>query len=160
MAAQTGLTRAAMQLLHAHHYPVHVLTKGGTRAAADFDILGARPGDAFGAALTFADPDDSAAWEPNAAPPDDRLEALSLAHERGIRTWATVQPVIDPEQSLELIRRAHRYVDVFRLGRWNEDARADDIDWAAFGRRAVDLLEALGKEYYLKQDLQARMVQR
>lgn len=157
LAAETGLTRGAIELLHAHNYPVHVLTKGGTRAAADFDILGERPGDAFAATLTFTDPDDSAAWEPNAAPPDDRLEALSLAHAAGITTWASLEPVLDPEQTLELIRRTHRYVDLFKVGTLNHHEHAHTIDWPAFARRAVALLDELGASYYLKQDLRRHM---
>jgi len=71
----------------------------------------------------------------------------------GIRTWVSLEPVVDPEQSLELIRETADFVDEYKIGRWNHDPKADEIDWKDFGNKAVALCESLGKKYYIKKDL-------
>ena len=155
LAAETGTTRRAIDLLHGYGYPVHILTKAGERAGADFDLLTDNPGDAFAASLTFTNYKDSKAWEPFAASPVDRLLNLRQAHALGIKTWASLEPVIDPAQSLELVRMTHEYVDLFKVGTLNHHAHARTIDWPKFARDVVDLLESLGAAYYLKNDLRA-----
>lgn len=151
---ELGITRRAIELLHSHKIGVTILTKGGHRSARDFDLLAARPGlSNYGATLTFISETDSTYWEPAATLPWVRMKYLARAHELGIPTWASLEPVIDPLQSLELIRQTAPFVDMFKVGRWNHDARANAIDWATFGTAAVALLESLGKKYYIKEDL-------
>ena len=157
IAAETGITRRAIELLHERGYPVQVLTKGGMRAAVDFDLLGSVAGDAFATTLTLIDPAASAEWETGAALPAERMAALALAHAEGITTWASLEPVIDPEQTLALIREAHQYVDLFKVGKLNGHALAKTIDWPDFATRAVALLEELGASYYLKNDLRRHL---
>jgi len=150
-----GLTRRAIQALHGAGYRVEVLTKGGTRACRDFDLLG--PEDAFASTLTFLDAKKSDEWEPNAAPPLDRIDAIRKAHQAGIPTWVSLEPVIDPEQSLEIIRATHDIVDLYKVGKLNYHPAAKAVDWGAFGHAAEALLRRLGKRYYLKADLRAHM---
>ena len=146
------VTRRAIEILHAHGYPVHILTKGGMRAADDFDLLTCHD-DAFASTLTFLDAKDSREWEPNAALPDDRFQAMKLAYSQGIAIWASLEPVIDPEQSLEIIRHTHEYVNLYKIGVWNYDSRAKAIDWHKFGHEAIALCEDYGRDYYIKHDL-------
>jgi DNA repair photolyase len=131
---------------------VNVLTKAGLRSVSATKIL--RPGiDLYGVTLTFTDDRDSLQWEPEAASAEDRLTVLRRAHERGIKTWASLEPVIDPEQSLALVRAVAGIADVVKIGKWNHDARANAIDWRAFGERAVALCGSLGLNYVIKADL-------
>jgi hypothetical protein len=81
------------------------------------------------------------------------MAALAAAYACGIPTWVSLEPVIDPEQSLHLIELTHTYVDVYKVGKWNHDPRAAAIDWTAFVTRSVALLKSLGKKYYIKKDL-------
>jgi len=157
VAIESGVTRAAIETLHAHGYPVHILTKGGMRATADFDILGTHPGDAFACTLTFVNERDSLVWEPQAALPRDRRHALTIAHHRGITTWASLEPVIDPEQTLDLIALTADVVDLFKVGTLNHHAHAATIDWPDFARRVVYLLDSLECDYYLKDDLRRHL---
>jgi len=85
--------------------------------------------------------------------PADRIESLRQAHEKGIRTWASCEPVIEPAETLMVIEAVAPYVDFFAIGKWNHDARAASIDWAKFKSDAVTLLDRLGKPYRLKNDL-------
>lgn len=151
-AAASGITRQAIQTLHAGGANVTILTKGGERSTIDFDLLG--NGDKYGGTLTFVSNIDSREWEPWAALPGERLVALQEAHRRGITTWASLEPVIDPEQSLEIINRTHEFVDIYKVGKWNHDARAKEIDWETFGQSAVSLLKKYGKQYIIKKDLE------
>lgn len=144
-------TRKALEILKGNGLKVSILSKGGRRSERDLGLLG--EGDQFGATLTFTNQADSLEWEPKAAKPSERFEALQHAHDKGLRTWASLEPVIDPEQTLEIIRQTHGFVDKFKVGKWNHDKRAARIDWAKFGREAVILLENLGCKYYIKEDL-------
>ena len=149
------LTRQGIQALHENGLAVEVLTKGGTRAVRDFDLLDGR--DAFATTLTFLNHKDSEKWEPNAASPADRIKAMKEAYGRGIRVWASLEPVIDPEQSLEIIRLTHMFVDLFKVGKLNHHPLAASINWRDFGWKAKTLLDELDCNYYLKHDLRACM---
>lgn len=145
------LTRAAIEILHEHGLSVEILSKGGRRAMQDFDMLG--PEDRVAATLTSVSAALAREWEPGAAPPRERVEYLQEAKKRGLVTWASLEPVLDPAESLEIIRRCHGFVDKFKVGTLNHHARAKEIDWKAFGTEAVALLEKLGCDYYIKRDL-------
>jgi DNA repair photolyase len=145
------LTRQAIEICHAHGIPVCTLTKGGSRALRDLDLFG--PQDAFASTLTTLDRAQSVKWEPGAASPEDRIATLGAFHERGILTWVSLEPVIDPDMTLEIIRQTHEVVDEFKVGTLNYHSHAATIDWAQFARQAVDLLESLGVRYYVKNDL-------
>ena len=149
--AQEQLTRQAIKALKANLLKVVILTKGGTRAERDFDLLDGR--DFVGATLTFISNKDSLEWEPGAALPHERMQMLMRAKERGIQTWASLEPVIDPEQSLEIIRQTHPFVDLYKVGTLNHHSRAKEIDWAKFARDVVKLLQELNCKYYIKDDL-------
>jgi len=155
------LTRDAIVILHKYGYRVNILTKAGTLAAGDFGFLSDK--DFFGTTLTFADRQDSLHWEPNAADPINRMEAIREAHELGIPTWVSLEPVIDPQQTLDLIQLAAPFVDEFKVGKFNhvnplplsqqDKDRVKEIDWWKFAHDTKDLLEKLGKKYYIKADL-------
>lgn len=146
-----GLAGQALQLLKFYGIPVEILTKGGKRAEFDFHLLGKN--DKVGATLTFISDADSLEWEPGAALPAERFAMLKKAKSMGIMTWASIEPVIDPEQSLEIIRRTHEYVDLFKVGTLNHHPRAREIDWHKFATDAVRLLRELNCSYYIKNDL-------
>ena len=142
--------RRALEAFRAHDVPFQVLSKGGMRCARDFELYG--PHDIFAATMTFVDAAKSQQWEPEAALPANRIAALKLAHERGIKTWVSLEPVIEPKESLACID-ACAFVDGFKVGTWNHDARAKAIDWHAFVHAAESRIKALGKELYIKKDL-------
>ena len=146
------LTRQTLDIFTRHQVRARILTKGGARCLEDLDRL-KENGAIVGATLTFINDADSRQWEPAAALPEERMGALKTLHAAGIETWASLEPVIDPEQSLEIIRRTHPFVDTFKVGRWNYHQDAHAIDWASFARQAVELLERVGARYYIKDDL-------
>ncbi len=148
---QNGVTREAIELLHGGGFSVEVLTKGGKRCQRDFDLLTAR--DAVAATLTFVSEQKSREWEPFATPPAERFAALDEAHSKGIRTWASLEPVIDPEETYEIIRQTHGFIDRYKVGTLNYHAAGKEIDWINFANKVTALLEAHGCDYYVKNDL-------
>ena len=150
-----GHTRKVLELFREYDHPFQVLTKGGIKAAHDFDLYG--HDDRFGVTLTFINPENSISWEPCAASPADRIESLRMAHERGIKTWVSLEPVIDPAQTLELIEATTEYVDFYGVGKWNHDKRASEIDWPKFRADAEELLKRYGKDYKIKAALEVEV---
>jgi len=73
-----------------------------------------------------------------------------------------VEPVVDPLSALDLIREIGEYVNVFKVGKWNHDARAHSINWRWFGNEAVSLLKSQGRtegvDYIIKDDLKQAML--
>ena len=152
---QHGKTREALTVLREAGCSVAILTKGGSRCLRDMDLFDGWPGGRVkvGATLTFNASALSREWEPGAADPGDRIEALRQLHAAGVKTWASIEPVIIPSESLAIIESSLPYVDAYKVGRWNHDARANAIDWPAFGKSSVDMIRAAGKRLYVKVDL-------
>ena len=145
------LTHQAIPILHSNGFNVTILTKGGQRAERDFDLY--QPGDEFAATLTFMDWVKSYAWEPEAAAPAQRIATLRKAHYHGIKTWVSLEPVIDPAETLEIIRQTHSFVDFYKVGTLNNHPEAANIDWPQFAKDVVVTLKEYDCKYYLKNDL-------
>lgn len=148
------LTRETIKILHKNNITVHILTKGGKKSERDFDLLLANRNQSwYGATLTFIDNKHSKLYEPNASLPKERFEVLRRAFVYGIKTWVSLEPVIDPEQTLEIIRQTHSFINKYKIGKWNYSKEADKIDWKAFINDAIELLERYNSKYYIKKDL-------
>jgi len=145
-------TRRALEIIAAHGLNASVLTKGGLRAARDFDIM-LKAGVWFGTTLTCQGIGESMWWEPHAALPDDRKGTIRYAHESGIFTWVSLEPVLYPEDALSFISELADYVDYWHVGKWNYDARANEIDWENFGHSVCEALTRAGADYRLKDSL-------
>lgn len=66
---------------------------------------------AFGFTLTGHDE-----LEPGASTNAERIEAMKRLHEAGFKTFASIEPVIDYESSLRMIKQAQPYCDLFKIG--------------------------------------------
>ena len=106
----------------------------------------------FGTTLVFMDQAHADYWEPGAATIKDRIKAIREAHKRGIKTWASLEPVIDPDQALRIIRELHPIFDHWKVGKIN-DWPGVDVDWIAFREEVKSELDDLGADYYLKKSL-------
>ena len=148
-----SLTRDVLLILQKHGLGICTLTKGGARALRDIDIF--RPDrDAFASTLTSTDESFSLKWERGAALPLDRMDTLRAFHDRGIFTWASLEPTLDTESSLDIIRRTHEFVDLYKIGRANYLPMTSTTDWESYTNRIVDLVQRLGVKHYIKHDLQ------
>lgn len=150
-------TREALKLFLEHKAPVSVLTKGGKRCLKDIDIF-KQFGEhiQIGATLTFMDKEKSLEWESGATEPEERLSVLKKLHDEGIRTFASFEPVIEPEESLKLIKRTLEddSVDIYKIGKLNHNKKIEEtIDWSDFLEKALELVRGAGKAVYVKHDL-------
>lgn len=149
---ELNLTRSVIEILKANDIPFQVLTKGGMRAVSDFDLYG--PNDAFATTLTLLDIVKSRLIEPNAALPEDRIKAIAIANSKGIKTWVSIEPVIDPAVSLNLIHVTHGFVDHYKIGKMNHATEELPHQiWRSFGKQAIKLCREYGVDYYIKADL-------
>ena len=151
--ADTLITRAAIRIILESGNTVNILTKGGLKARRDFDLLSSMSGNKIGATLTFTSVKDSVRWEPNADDPYNRLQMLKDAKAKGIKTWASIEPVIDPIESLLIMEAAIPYVDEFKIGKLNHHPLAKEINWRNFAMKAKEIMEYHNKKYVLKEDL-------
>jgi DNA repair photolyase len=150
----TAPTREVIKILQAHGLAFCCLSKGGSRALRDLDLY-RRDRDCYACTLTGLNDAFSLKWEPKAALPADRIATLKAFHDAGIFTWPSLEPVLDIEQTLELIRATYKFVDLYKIGKVNyEKELKDSVNWERFTHRVVMLMHELDKAHYVKADLQ------
>jgi len=147
------LTRFAIRTLNEAGFPVHILTKAGHLAQRDFDLLSQNTGNAFATTLTSLDLDHQRQWEPKAGSPGERLINLELAQRTGIPTWVSLEPVIDPDWTLNIIERVAPFTGHFKIGKMNYHPRGKAVDWQDFAVRVQIACDRAGATYYIKKDL-------
>lgn len=151
---ELGLTRQAIELFIEHDVPFTVLTKGGSRAVRDFDLLEGYDKARFGTSLVFFDEDMAREFEPHAASTWDRIATIDVANRHGIPTWVSLEPVIEPGQALALIEILHDMVDFWKVGKINHNRELEQAhDWVKFREDVTNVLEKYGCQYYLKRSL-------
>ena len=150
----TSPTRQTLEILRDHGMGFCTLSKGGTRALRDLDLF--RPDrDAYAATLTSLDDEFSLKWERKAALPADRIATLKAFHAAGIFTWVSLEPTLNIESSLAVVRATHEFVDLFKVGKANYlKGKIADIDWNEYTLRIIELMAKLGQAHYIKKDLQ------
>lgn len=141
---------------------VQLLTKNPMAGVRDMDLF-KRNGWKFGTTVVFVED-----WnyvedgiEPNATPFEDREAALQIAHEREVFTWVSLEPVISPQEALEVIDRLKPYVDHWKIGKLNHGEQIDaglgaierTVNWRNFLEDAEDALK--GSSYMIKKSLEA-----
>lgn len=151
---EIGITRKVIKILMEYGRPFTILTKGGMRAARDFDLLTQYSRCSFGTTLIFCAQSSANEWEPGAASINDRIMAIQKAYGTGIPTWVSMEPVIFPLQALQLIKDLHGIVDHWKIGKINYHAEIErSVDWVGFREDVKALMTKLGASYYLKKSL-------
>lgn len=154
-SADNGETvREVLKLLNYYKVPVAVLSKGGKKMLRDLDLF-KEFGDRItvGTTLTFWNEEKSKEWEPYASTPSERLETLKILHDNGIKTFASFEPTIEPEESLKLIKKTLELdcVDHYKIGKINNYKSADKWqDWPKYLQDCLDLLRPTNKQVYYK----------
>lgn len=148
------LTRQALELVGKYQLQAQILTKGCADLIGEDLSLIRRTGTHLGITLCFADDASRKEWEPDAASVADRLNILKAAHREGVYTWVSLEPVIDPNQALGVIRMAHKYVDFWKIGKLNHMKSVEQkVDWRKFCVEVEALLKGYGAKYLLKESL-------
>lgn len=147
------ITRQALEIFSKYNLPVQILTKGGMLATRDFDILSKNPKNTFAVTLTTDDEALSKKWEPFASLQEERITSLKIAHEIGITTWVSFEPVFDPPAVFRFIEKTHSFVDLYKVGKLNYHPKQKEINWPEFRENIIETLTSLEKNYYIKRDL-------
>lgn len=152
---ETKFTRWVLERLLEYNIPVSILSKGGKNVLQDLDVIKRFGKNAqVGGSLTFTNDKDSLKWEKNGALPKERFETLRILHNEGVRTWASMEPVIYPEQSLEIMELTSSYVDAYKIGKLNHFKKHQDkFDWEKFLCDSVAIMRKHNKPFYIKKDL-------
>lgn len=155
----SSVTREIIKIIKESGNHVQILTKNGTDARRDFDLLDEN--DWFGISYSGYEASEyysGAKCEPGADSPWARVRALEYAKERGINTWVSCEPVMNDVDVLRFIEKT-TFVDKWKVGKLNY--YPSDINWKEFGIKVEELLEnkALhtGCEYYIKESLRKEM---
>lgn len=138
----TSATREIIKILKCGGNHVQILTKGdGSR---DFDLLG--EDDWYGITLDGSPSNDNFRA---------RVESLAEAHNRGIKTWVSFEPVTDEKRFFVDLHLVAPIVDKVKIGKLNY--YPSDINWAEFVEKAEQLCQQLGVEYYIKESLRSEI---
>ena len=112
-----GLTWRCVQLaVREYGIPVKMLTKNADFSASQMLMFNLIPVErrsliAFGFTLTGRDD-----WEPFASKNLDRIRLMKVLNEMRFHTFASIEPIIDFENSLEMIKQTVRFCDQYLIG--------------------------------------------
>lgn len=149
------LTLRAAALAVISGVPVKILTKRAdwldTKMWSSLEplLLGHKDKIAFGFTLTGFDEK-----EPGASLTDERIEAMRELHKMGFKTFASIEPVIDPVLSMRMILATKDFCDLFKVGLISGKGKGfyDDCHLSVFWNRLIDLTER-GYKIYPKDSL-------
>ena len=155
------ITRKCLKIAQRHGIKVDVLTKGAyNRVSKDLDLM-VSANARLGVTLSFITDKKRKEWEPKAASVSERLRLLREAHAKGIYTWVSMEPVIDPDEALKVIDAAHEFVDFWKVGKLNYNREVESkVDWNAFRENVVARLRSYGAHFYIKKSLRLYKLRR
>ena len=153
--AENGETRKVLEILNFYGHKVAILTKQPEKALKDLEIIKKfKERIKIGSTLTFDNEKDSIEWEPYAATPESRINGLKKFAEEGVITWASFEPVIIPQQSLNVLNKVSKFINHVRIGKLNNYKGIDkNIDWTKFIFDAVRICNDSNLPFYIKNDL-------
>lgn len=100
-----GITRAILEILLKHDFPVSILTKSDL-VLRDMDLLKQFGDCEVGLSITSMDEDVARNFEPHASSPKKRIKAIETLHQNGIATYAFVGPILPELTNLEAVFKA------------------------------------------------------
>jgi len=152
-----NLARPTIEILIDHGLPFTILSKGGMRATKDFDILKHYKKFRAGTSLVFWDQEKASRLEPGAAAIKDRVDSILKAHELGIKTWISIEPVIYQGDAIKILENLGTLVDQVKVGKINHYKKYDfykPADWRSWrDQKLIPFLSRLKTEYYIKDSL-------
>ena len=151
-------TRRVLEVLARNpRHRVLILTKNPMLALRDIDIFKKHPDMWLGTTVTSLQ---QTKWEPNAPSPEQRLEALRIAHEERIKTWLSIEPIIPGVTYPEfIVINTLKYVDWYVLGAFNYCKRfgisrtALKVWYEYHVMDAIETLRSCNKQFFIKKEL-------
>lgn len=145
------LTLSAIEKCLEYDIPVKVLTKSDFTRLPEFNsqkIIEKKELVAFGFSLTGEDN-----LEPNAASNTRRIQLMRKCHLMGIKTFASIEPIVDFNSSFNMILLTYDYCNLYKIG-LESGARYKKFDIENF----IKALESLdSKPIYLKESITSKI---
>lgn len=126
------LTLAIIKRLNEAEIPVTTLTKGVYPAVLAEN--GFHQDNRYGSSIVSSSEDFRRRFEPGAAPYRERIAALRLLHDAGLKTYVHMEPYPTPniiEQDVEEILEEVSFVDDISFSRWNYSRLPNEFPEAA-----------------------------
>lgn len=104
---------------------------------------------AFGFTLTGHDE-----MEPGCSSNADRIKAMKILHDKGFRAWASIEPIIDFQSSLEMIRACAPFCDHFKVGlRTDKKFECSTDEFVNFVNGIRETVNRTGSTVYFKRSI-------
>lgn len=151
----SAIARQAIEIFMRYECKIAILSKGGKRCLRDLDLFKKYPSGKikFGTTLTFFNDELRKKYEPNACNCEERIDVLAEIHDAGIKTFVSIEPVIDPIESLKVIAASLPFCDQYKIGKLNHDKNAKNTNWNKFLSDSLSIVRQYKKEVYVKEDL-------
>ena len=155
LEAKYKLSRRCLKILEQHNWPVTVQTRSPL-ILRDIDILKEARNFEVGFTVTTMDDGIRKLFESSAPPIKDRLNALDVLHQAGIRTYAMIAPMLPGAESLaEALEGKVDYIIVDRMNynhadwvyrKYGLDSKLTDNFFYRTGRELASACRGLGIE--------------
>lgn len=110
------------------------------------DIRGTEGTVRWGFTLTGAD-----ALEKNASPTSERIRTMQVLHSRGFKTFASIEPVINPARAVEILESTKWSCDQYKVGLMS--GVKGNFYWRNEVQSMYDAFRRSGKDVYFKNSL-------
>jgi len=153
------LTRSVLEILsRAKQHRIMILTKNPGIALRDLDIMKVHGNMWLGATITRWEMVDRPELEPKAPTPFMRSQALKWTHERGVKTWLSIEPIHKASNPLAILENTIDHVDFYVFGKLNyaKQLGLEEPTPEEYREKlepALKLLDSLGKPYLVKKEL-------
>jgi len=146
------VTRQAIQILGEAGLRIKVLTKNGRPATRDCDLF-KKYNVEVGQTIIFADDSLRQRYEPGASSIESRFDATRFFYQHGIKTWISLEPVIDCKSAVEVIHHLSPFVDHWKIGKMNHDKQFEcTVNWTEYLASALNAIHP-DSSYYVKDGL-------
>lgn len=149
------VTMEAIQIL-GPDVPLTILTKAPLAALSrDRDLFVAYNIE-LATSLVWHDDEKRKEWEPDAEPVEQRLEALRWARELGLITWVSVEPILDADEGLRILRELIGKTDLIKIGIADASLYPEiweKNDWPMFRSIVTSMMEDGFQRYLIKKRL-------
>jgi len=147
---KTGLARKILPVLLDSEFYTLIITKSRL-VVRDFDLFRGRSNIEVG--MTITSLEDLPTWEPNADGNSARIETLRIAHEQGIKNYASMEPWIpEATKPIEIVSKLRDFVDRFIIG----SMQYAGVPRSFYAKQLPNLISWLDENkvnYFLKKEL-------
>lgn len=150
----TNLSFEILRLLNESGIKCTALTKG----ILPIELAQLNKQNEFGITLISLDEDFRKEYEPFASPYKDRIESLYRLHQKGIKTWVSIEPYPTPniiDQDFGSILKAISFVDKIIFGRLNYNPMVSEFPgnkdfYNSLSRQTIEFCIRNNKEWHIK----------